>query len=169
MCVCIHTHIRCCKGAEVAVLPRLSSCPQWCVEELEGLSQNGLRTLVFAYRELSVSQLTNFQHQYGNAKSALIDRDARCNAILDRLLITQLDLLGVTGVEDELQLDVADTLEAMTQAGISVWMLTGDKVETAQCVAMSAGLRGLHDNLVTVTSDVTTHTHIHTLYAHTHA
>lgn len=52
-----------------------------------------------------------------------------------------LEFLGVSGVEDRLQLDVKDTLESLRKAGISVWMLTGDKIETAICIAISTGIK----------------------------
>jgi len=52
-----------------------------------------------------------------------------------------MELLGVTGVEDKLQDEVADTIESLRSAGIQVWMLTGDKVETATCIAISAGFK----------------------------
>jgi phospholipid-translocating ATPase len=52
-----------------------------------------------------------------------------------------MEFLGVTGVEDKLQEDVMKTIETLRSAGIQVWMLTGDKVETAKCIAISAGLK----------------------------
>lgn len=52
-----------------------------------------------------------------------------------------MELLGVTGVEDKLQVNVQQTIESLRSAGIKVWMLTGDKVETATCIAISAGLK----------------------------
>ena len=52
-----------------------------------------------------------------------------------------MDLLGVTGVEDKLQDNVAVVIESLRNAGIQVWMLTGDKVETATCIAISAGFK----------------------------
>ncbi|CRK35599.1 hypothetical protein BN1708_001244 [Verticillium longisporum] len=51
-----------------------------------------------------------------------------------------LELLGVTGVEDKLQKDVKPSLELLRNAGVKIWMLTGDKVETARCVAVSSRL-----------------------------
>ena len=52
-----------------------------------------------------------------------------------------MDFLGITGVEDKLQENVAQSLENMKNANIKVWMLTGDKIETAICIAISAGLK----------------------------
>ena len=50
------------------------------------------------------------------------------------------ELLGVTALEDKLQEGVPEILQDIKDAGISVWMLTGDKVETATCIAISAGI-----------------------------
>ena len=58
-----------------------------------------------------------------------------------------MDLLGITGVEDKLQDEVAVTIESLRSAGIQVWMLTGDKVETATCIAMSAGFKSRNQQL----------------------
>jgi phospholipid-translocating ATPase len=52
-----------------------------------------------------------------------------------------LEFLGVTGVEDKLQTDVQRTIESLKSAGIQIWMLTGDKVETATSIAISSGLK----------------------------
>jgi phospholipid-translocating ATPase len=56
-------------------------------------------------------------------------------------LEVEMEYLAVTGVEDKLQEDVLQTIETLRQAGIAVWMLTGDKVETAKCIAISTGLK----------------------------
>ena len=58
-----------------------------------------------------------------------------------------MDMLGVTGVEDKLQHGVFECVEKMREAGIKVWMLTGDKVETATCIAISAGLKGVNHGM----------------------
>mmetsp|Transcript_103060 Transcript_103060/g.142612 ORF Transcript_103060/g.142612 Transcript_103060/m.142612 type:complete len:80 (+) Transcript_103060:2042-2281(+) len=52
-----------------------------------------------------------------------------------------MDFIGVTGVEDKLQKNVESTIESLKSAGIQVWMLTGDKVETATSIAISSGLK----------------------------
>jgi phospholipid-translocating ATPase len=57
------------------------------------------------------------------------------------LLEKNMELLGVTGVEDKLQDNVAATIHSLRAAGIQIWMLTGDKIETATCIAVSAGLK----------------------------
>ena len=58
-----------------------------------------------------------------------------------------MDFLGVTGVEDKLQENVEMTIESLKAAGIQVWMLTGDKVETATNIAISTGLKARKNQL----------------------
>jgi len=58
-----------------------------------------------------------------------------------------MDLLGITGVEDKLQEEVAVVIESLRNAGIQVWMLTGDKVDTATCIAISAGFKSNKEKL----------------------
>lgn len=58
-----------------------------------------------------------------------------------------MDLIGITGVEDKLQDEVATTIEALRMGGIKIWMLTGDKVETAKCIAISAGLKSVNQEI----------------------
>lgn len=56
-------------------------------------------------------------------------------------LEVDMDYLGVTGVEDRLQNNVESTIESLKSAGIQIWMLTGDKVETATSISISSGLK----------------------------
>ncbi|CAD8054389.1 unnamed protein product [Paramecium primaurelia] len=72
-----------------------------------------------------------FTAQYEKAK----------NQMGERGLANDLELLELIGVEDMLQKDIDATLESLKNAGIQIWMLTGDKVETAQCIAISTGLK----------------------------
>lgn len=52
-----------------------------------------------------------------------------------------MEFLGISGVEDKLQDEVCQTIENIRNGGINVWMLTGDKVETAICIAISSGIK----------------------------
>ena len=61
-----------------------------------------------------------------------------------------MEFLGITGVEDLLQDEIRLTLESLMNAGIKIWMLTGDKVETAICIAISAGLKSRMHELFTI-------------------
>ena len=61
-----------------------------------------------------------------------------------------MDLIGITGVEDKLQDEVATTIQALRMGGVKIWMLTGDKVETAKCIAISAGLKSVNQEIYQV-------------------
>lgn len=67
------------------------------------------------------------------------DRVARVAQVVESLE-REMELLCVTGVEDKLQDNVRATLELLRNAGIKIWMLTGDKLETATCIAKSSRL-----------------------------
>jgi magnesium-transporting ATPase (P-type) len=107
---------------------------------LARMSSSGLRTLVVAKRDLSDAAFAKWAADY-RAAAALIgpERESRvsqCCEALER----DLELLGATAVEDKLQEGAPEAVEALRRAGIRVWVLTGDKVETAVAVARSARL-----------------------------
>lgn len=70
-----------------------------------------------------------------------MDRENLTRKAIEMLEGEDMEYLGVTGVEDKLQEDVLKSIETLRNAGIQVWMLTGDKVETAKCIAISTGLK----------------------------
>lgn len=78
--------------------------------------------------------------RYNEAKADLTNRKEAVARVVSELE-KDMELLGVTGVEDKLQDNVASTVESLRSAGIQIWMLTGDKVETATCIAISAGFK----------------------------
>jgi magnesium-transporting ATPase (P-type) len=73
------------------------------------------------------------------AKLALKDREEEVAAV-DEKIEVNLELIGSTAIEDRLQDKVADTIQFMKSVGIKVWVLTGDKIETAINIGISAGL-----------------------------
>jgi len=104
------------------------------------MAREGLRTLVVARKSLSEAEYNDFEASYAAAKVDVHDRNGRMKGVLSTMLERDLDLLGLTGVEDKLQDNVKSTLELLRNAGIRVWMLTGDKVETAINIAVSSKL-----------------------------
>ncbi|XP_044897226.1 probable phospholipid-transporting ATPase IIB isoform X6 [Felis catus] len=126
------------KGADVA----MSSVVQyndWLEEECGNMAREGLRTLVVAKRALTEEQYQDFESRYSQAKLSIHDRALKVAAVVESLE-RQMELLCLTGVEDRLQADVRPTLELLRNAGIKIWMLTGDKLETATCIAKSSHL-----------------------------
>lgn len=64
-----------------------------------------------------------------------------------------MEFLSVTGVEDKLQEAVLETIEKFRAAGIQVWMLTGDKIETAKCIAIATGMVRKNDEVHEIRGD----------------
>ncbi|KAF3085858.1 putative aminophospholipid-translocase [Orbilia oligospora] len=128
------------KGADT-IMARIVASNDWLEEECGNMAREGLRTLVVGRKKLSIQQYEDFASKYKAASLNLSsNRDAEMGKVVSEILEQELELLGVTGVEDRLQLDVKPSLELLRNAGIKIWMLTGDKVETARCVGVSAKL-----------------------------
>eukprot|EP00923_Selenidium_pygospionis_P008108 GHVN01013740.1.p1 GENE.GHVN01013740.1~~GHVN01013740.1.p1 ORF type:complete len:1361 (-),score=207.02 GHVN01013740.1:83-4165(-) len=147
------------KGAESVMLSRGCLAPRsshWLPEECDNLGREGLRTLVVAGRALSEEEYKLFASRMHEARVAMKDRERQTRSLVDELA-TQMEVLALTGVEDRLQQDVAATIESLRHGGVRVWMLTGDKIETAICIAISAGLKGRHQGLMVLSSqEITT-------------
>uniref|UniRef100_A0A4W5L877 P-type phospholipid transporter n=1 Tax=Hucho hucho TaxID=62062 RepID=A0A4W5L877_9TELE len=79
------------------------------------------------------------RNRYNQAKLSIHDRALKVSAVVESLE-REMELLCLTGVEDQLQADVRPTLELLRNTGIKIWMLTGDKLETATCIAKSSHL-----------------------------
>lgn len=127
------------KGADT-VMTSIVAANDWLDEETANMAREGLRTLVVGRKRLSLQQYREFSNAYKEAAVAITGRDTGMARAVSHYLERDLELLGVTGVEDKLQKDVKPSLELLRNAGIKIWMLTGDKVETARCVAVSAKL-----------------------------
>jgi len=127
------------KGADT-VMSTIVAANDWLDEETANMAREGLRTLVVGRKKLPVAQYTEFSHNYAQASLSLQSRDSNMASVVKEYLECDLELLGITGVEDKLQRDVKPSLELLRNAGIKIWMLTGDKVETARCVAISSKL-----------------------------
>ncbi|KAK0626501.1 hypothetical protein B0T14DRAFT_492812 [Immersiella caudata] len=127
------------KGADT-VMSSIVAANDWLDEETANMAREGLRTLVVGRKRLSVKEYQEFSAKYQEASLAMSGREAGIQAVVSQYLERDLELLGVTGVEDKLQKDVKPSLELLRNAGIKIWMLTGDKVETARCVAVSSKL-----------------------------
>ncbi|KAI6785068.1 phospholipid-transporting ATPase-like protein [Emericellopsis cladophorae] len=127
------------KGADT-VMSNIVVANDWLDEETANMAREGLRTLVVGRKKLSLSQYREFSSEHQEASLAITGREAGMQRVVSHYLESDLELLGVTGVEDKLQRDVKTSLELLRNAGIKIWMLTGDKVETARCVAVSSKL-----------------------------
>ncbi|XP_022186927.2 probable phospholipid-transporting ATPase IIB isoform X1 [Nilaparvata lugens] len=146
------------KGADM-VMASIVQYTDWLDEECGNMAREGLRTLVVAKKTLTEEQYLDFETRYNAARMSVSDRGSRVAAVIESLE-REMELLCVTGVEDRLQDKVRPTLELLRNAGIKVWMLTGDKLETACCIAKSSRLVSRTHELY-VFSPVVTRTDAH--------
>lgn len=106
---------------------------------LSEYSSQGLRTLVVAARDLTDEELQQWQCMYEDASTSLTDRSLKLRQTA-ATIECNLKLLGATAIEDKLQDGVPEAIESLRQAGIKVWVLTGDKQETAISIGLSCKL-----------------------------
>ncbi|XP_018563796.1 probable phospholipid-transporting ATPase VD isoform X2 [Anoplophora glabripennis] len=137
-----------CKGADTTMLPHLTPVEDDSEQKLiinktqhhlNGYAREGLRVLVMAKRVITQHQYDEWyrKHQEAELSSDNLERKLRDSY---SSIECNLTLLGTTGIEDRLQEGVPETLSALLAAGIVVWVLTGDKPETAINIAYSAKL-----------------------------
>ena len=91
----------------------------WLDEECGNMAREGLRTLVVAKKQLSKDQYEDFSSKLNQAKLAMQERNLKVRMVIESLE-NELEVVGLTGVEDKLQLDVRPTLESIRNAGIKV-------------------------------------------------
>eukprot|EP00929_Paragymnodinium_shiwhaense_P107699 TRINITY_DN7404_c0_g1_i1.p1 TRINITY_DN7404_c0_g1~~TRINITY_DN7404_c0_g1_i1.p1 ORF type:complete len:1162 (-),score=261.07 TRINITY_DN7404_c0_g1_i1:87-3572(-) len=133
------------KGADSIIMERLKKAEQGTPETkaanttLSEMSLDGLRTLCLAGKPLTQAEYDAWNKIYQEAATATEGRQDKMDAAAEELE-KDLELHGCTGIEDRLQDAVGETCEKMFKAGIKVWMLTGDKVETAINISIATGL-----------------------------
>ncbi|GMM31804.1 aminophospholipid-translocating P4-type ATPase [Martiniozyma asiatica (nom. inval.)] len=133
-----------CKGADSVIYSRLSdnndkSLLEKTAVHLEQFATEGLRTLCIAQRQLSWNEYLNWQENHKAASASLKNREDKMEEVassIERNLI----LLGGTAIEDRLQDGVPECIQLLAKAGIKLWVLTGDKVETAINIGFSCNL-----------------------------
>lgn len=147
-----------CKGADSIIYLRLAKSNdeqmlETTSKHLEEYATEGLRTLCIAKRELLWSEYQAWNQKYLAASSSLTDRDAKVEAAADEIE-RGLILLGGTAIEDRLQDGVPESISTLSQAGIKLWVLTGDKVETAINIGFSCNLLGNDMDLLVLKTDI---------------
>ncbi|XP_067874052.1 phospholipid-transporting ATPase ID isoform X2 [Heterodontus francisci] len=131
------------KGADTILFERLHPSN----EELMGVTSDhlsefageGLRTLVLAYKDLDEAYFDKWQKRHHRASTALDNRDEQLSVLYEEIEQDMM-LLGATAVEDKLQEGVSDTIANLTLANIKIWVLTGDKQETAVNIGYSCNI-----------------------------
>ncbi|KAF7541767.1 hypothetical protein G7Z17_g11869 [Cylindrodendrum hubeiense] len=133
-----------CKGADSVIYARLKKGEQKelrkdTAEHLEMFAREGLRTLCIAHKEVSEQDYKAWKKEHDVAAAALDEREEKLEVVAE-LIEQDLFLLGGTAIEDRLQDGVPDTIALLGDAGIKLWVLTGDKVETAINIGFSCNL-----------------------------
>ncbi|XP_042111014.1 phospholipid-transporting ATPase IH isoform X4 [Ovis aries] len=141
-----------CKGADSSIFPRvIEGKVDQIRSRVERNAVEGLRTLCVAYKRLVPEEYEGICKLLQAARVALQDRDKKLAEVYEQIE-TDLVLLGATAVEDRLQEKAADTIEALQKAGIKVWVLTGDKMETAAATCYACKLFRRNTQLLEVTT-----------------
>nr|XP_008173119.1 phospholipid-transporting ATPase ID-like isoform X1 [Chrysemys picta bellii]XP_008173120.1 phospholipid-transporting ATPase ID-like isoform X1 [Chrysemys picta bellii]XP_023967180.1 phospholipid-transporting ATPase ID-like isoform X1 [Chrysemys picta bellii]XP_042702565.1 phospholipid-transporting ATPase ID-like isoform X1 [Chrysemys picta bellii] len=137
-----------CKGADTIVYELLdASCESLKDETMEHLNEfagEGLRTLVVAYKNLQEDYFEEWHKRHHEASTALDGREEKLSELYEEIE-KDLMLLGATAIEDKLQDGVPQTIETLAKAHIKIWVLTGDKQETAVNIGYSCNM--LHDDM----------------------
>ena len=133
-----------CKGADTVILERLAKKENPHVEatlqHLEEYAAEGLRTLCLSMREVEEQEFQEWWQIFNAAATTVGGNRADELDKAAELIEHDFMLLGATAIEDKLQDGVPDTIHTLQQAGIKVWVLTGDRQETAINIGMSARL-----------------------------
>jgi phospholipid-translocating ATPase len=146
-----------CKGADTVIYERLSSGNNEIIKDvtlkhLEIFADEGLRTLCLAYREVGLEEFQDWMLKYNDACTSIVDREQLLDEVAE-LIERDLILLGATAIEDRLQDGVPETIQTLRDAGIKVWVLTGDKMETAISIGFSCNLLSRDLNLIVIKGD----------------
>lgn len=133
------------KGADSFVMPQMSNGPENSSklpetrEALGDMAALGLRTLLVCQKSISEAEFQAWYARFIDAGKKLVNRSQE----VDRVCLEMeknLLLVGATAIEDKLQDQVPETLRFFLGAGVVVWMLTGDKRETAVTIAATSSL-----------------------------
>jgi phospholipid-transporting ATPase len=138
------------KGADTVILERLNKHQPYTektMAHLEDYATEGLRTLCIAFREIPELEYKQWSAIYDQAAATINGRGEALDQAAE-LIEKDLFLLGATAIEDKLQDGVPDTIHTLQMAGIKVWVLTGDRQETAINIGMSCRLISESMNLV---------------------
>lgn len=132
-----------CKGADTVILERLHADNpdvEATLQHLEEYASEGLRTLCLAMREVPEDEYQQWIQIHENAATTVGGNREEELDKASELIERDFFLLGATAIEDRLQDGVPETIHTLQQAGIKVWVLTGDRQETAINIGMSCKL-----------------------------
>jgi phospholipid-translocating P-type ATPase (flippase) len=112
----------------------------------------GLRTLVFAMKELDSGQAESWKAQWHEAATLVVGRDEAIAQIAPQVE-SQLECIGASAVEDKLQSHVPEAIDWLRKAGMRVWVLTGDKLETAVEIGRTSAVISENSAMLIISQD----------------
>ncbi|KAI9179525.1 phospholipid transporting ATPase [Blastocladiella emersonii ATCC 22665] len=147
-----------CKGADSVIFERMAhghgqaDLKHATLNQLQWFANDGLRTLCMAYRVVDEETFAAWHARYQEAALLAVGRDEAMDQVADDLE-QGLTLLGATAIEDKLQDQVPETIQKLIAAGIKIWVLTGDKVETAITIGFSCNLLERDMTMIVIQGD----------------
>ncbi|KAJ3027261.1 hypothetical protein HDV00_011278 [Rhizophlyctis rosea] len=160
-----------CKGADSVIIERLKDRPEGghhhshhhhhhhhhhsvirdTMTHLESFANEGLRTLCLAYRVIPEDEYARWAETYTAAQQVLVDREKAVDEAAEGIE-RELVLMGATAIEDKLQEGVPECVDMLGKAGIKVWVLTGDKMETAINIGFACNLLKRDQTIIVIRS-----------------
>uniref|UniRef100_A0AAY4EPS9 Phospholipid-transporting ATPase n=1 Tax=Denticeps clupeoides TaxID=299321 RepID=A0AAY4EPS9_9TELE len=131
-----------CKGADTVIYERLSPNSKYkdvTQEALDVFANETLRTLCLCYKDISRADFDAWSRKYKEASIAMRNREEALDEVYEQIE-KDLLLIGATAIEDKLQDGVPETIAKLAKADIKIWVLTGDKKETAENIGFSCQL-----------------------------
>ncbi|KAI0436219.1 phospholipid-translocating P-type ATPase [Xylaria telfairii] len=110
-----------------------------CFKHIDQYATDGLRILLYGYRYISDREYEAWNSTFKEASTSLVGRQERIEEVAESIE-KDFELAGASAIEDRLQVGVPETIDKLRRANIKIWMLTGDKRETAINIARSANL-----------------------------
>uniref|UniRef100_A0AAR2LXR5 Phospholipid-transporting ATPase n=1 Tax=Pygocentrus nattereri TaxID=42514 RepID=A0AAR2LXR5_PYGNA len=128
-----------CKGADTVIYQRLNPSSKHKETTQHALDVGTLRTLCLCYKDISAADYNSWAQKHKEASVAMSNREQALDSVYE-LIETNLMLIGATAIEDKLQDGVPETIAKLAKADIKIWVLTGDKKETAENIGYSCEL-----------------------------
>ncbi|KAH7837035.1 hypothetical protein Vadar_008720 [Vaccinium darrowii] len=133
-----------CKGADNIIFDRLGEHGRKHQHttslHISNFAEDGLRTLAFAYRRIEETQYEEWNTMFSKAKETMGPQRDELLESASEMIENNLILVGAVAVEDKLQKGVPECIDKLAQAGLKIWLLTGDKKETAVNVGFACSL-----------------------------
>jgi len=146
-----------CKGADSVIFERLAAgqdqIKEITLNHLQRFASEGLRTLCLGYRVLDEEEFNSWHQRYKEASLSDSEESEQQMALLNDEVEHDFILIGATAIEDKLQDGVPECIETLSKAGIKIWVLTGDKLETAINIGFACNLLNHNMQIIVIRGD----------------